>query len=496
MMINGTFEKLQSGRYFIAVSLLEAEHLRGLIHQRRGKWLLEGAQAAIGLRVGSLLLDASQGYVSANDYQSTTAQQAFRFLNSDMYFEERELNMILRGLQKNVCELRRDWYLEVRSCRRRSQRDFNKISLVRVFTMKDQYQLLEYRALVVRVRALIIRRGMLCDDAFQAFDDDRDGQLSCSELYGGITWLGLECTESDIHTLVRNIDTHNNGTISSEDFARAFYIDPKTMTEPVSEELHNVHVPPRKMQELILSHAKEYKEYKAGNVPVTVLSKCQISLKKPKALSLVWNTTGGTSRDPASVWAPSEDGGVLSSRNKQSVAIGHYATADLKSPLGDTKFTPWMIRIADNSSSGMFNRLQKSSMMPSIISTYFPFPKKYTQVWSTIQTETPLYVWVPVPPTKDFVALGVVCTTTPDEPDQDLVHCVPKRFCVPARSVPTKIWDNSGLGGKKGSFWAHNSLNLFQGLPAHLCPENHGWWELFKTEFQMTESAPVQAEQH
>ena len=28
-------------------------------------------------------------------------------------------------------------------------------------------------------------------DAFRAFDSDRDGLLSCSELYGGLDWLGL-----------------------------------------------------------------------------------------------------------------------------------------------------------------------------------------------------------------------------------------------------------------------------------------------------------------
>jgi hypothetical protein len=60
-------------------------------------------------------------------------------------------------------------------------------------------------------------------DAFQAFNANKDGTLSCSELYGGLTWLGLELEPEQIHSIVRRIDTDNDGLISFEEFKAAFY---------------------------------------------------------------------------------------------------------------------------------------------------------------------------------------------------------------------------------------------------------------------------------
>lgn len=77
-----------------------------------------------------------------------------------------------------------------------------------------------------------------------------------------------------------------------------------------------------------------------------------------------------------------------------------------------------------------------------------------------------MYIWKPVPPTPDFVALGVVATTTADEPPLDSVRTVNRGFVNVSRTKPARMWDSSGLGGKKGSFWtttlssSHRALGL------------------------------------
>jgi hypothetical protein len=79
-------------------------------------------------------------------------------------------------------------------CRRRVRvRDVLKHTTLGrgALTHADESVVLEFRALAARVATLLRARGMFVLDAFRAFDSDRDGCLTCSELYGGLDWLGL-----------------------------------------------------------------------------------------------------------------------------------------------------------------------------------------------------------------------------------------------------------------------------------------------------------------
>ena len=68
------------------------------------------------------------------------------------------------------------------------------------------------------MRALIAARGMAALDAFRAFDQGRTGELTCSELYAGLEWLGLSMTPAQIYELVRAIDSDGDGLISLAEF--------------------------------------------------------------------------------------------------------------------------------------------------------------------------------------------------------------------------------------------------------------------------------------
>ena len=210
MIFNSTYARYQTGRYWVVVTLQEAESIRGWIHLQRNahnalppKMIIPNTECTIGLRVGGYLLDGSLKYVPAYPYQQDTAEVCLRFADSDVFYSERNLNLLLRAMQSNTVEARREWFDDVRSCKRRQQTPWEKTSLARVFTMPDEFHLLEHKALVSRVRSLIRLRNMLMMDAFRAFDQDRDGRLNCTELYSACNWLGLtELTPSDIYDMM------------------------------------------------------------------------------------------------------------------------------------------------------------------------------------------------------------------------------------------------------------------------------------------------------
>jgi hypothetical protein len=63
--------------------------------------IISGSECALGLRVGSYLLDGSHKYVPAMPYQQDTAEACLRFADSDVYMPERALKLLLRALQTN-----------------------------------------------------------------------------------------------------------------------------------------------------------------------------------------------------------------------------------------------------------------------------------------------------------------------------------------------------------------------------------------------------------
>lgn len=77
-------------------------------------------------------------------------------------------------------------------------------------------------------------------------------------------------------------------------------------------------------------------------------------------------------------------------------------------------------------------------------------------------------VWQPIPPSAQYVALGMVVTTSENEPaierereDGQAVRCVSRALVVPSRFRPVKVWDNQGAAqGAKGSLWVINSLRV------------------------------------
>ena len=174
-------------------------------------------------------------------------------------------------------------------------------------------------------------------------------------------------------------------------------------------------------------------------------------------------TKGTNSRQDVSIWEP-ELGKKFYQQNKKRICVGHYVRQDFSTP----KKTDGLCVVEVTDTKG--GRFTGSSTLETSINQVFPHPIRFVHVWASTHTEKPIHGWRPVPPSKDFVALGMVATTEEDPPDLNIVRCVPRRWCTISRDPPALQWNDAGLGGRRGSMWTVNRLNLMAFSQGHEKP--------------------------
>ena len=246
--------KKQEGRYYVLLSLEEAEHFRGVIHGRKGLPLLpsESSQAVAtsgavsgGRTTAALwvladasasMLGSSRGFTTAPPAQHSAMLNCFRFMNSDVFFDDKSLTVLLRVLEGNSCEDREKWWMDIRACRRRRQIACDATMPVgTVFHTTTEFQFMEFKAVVDRVQWALRERGMLVFDAFRAFNSSNSGLMTCSELYGGLEFLGIPFTPDQVYDLVRKLALLNEGLVSYVDFKRVFKKNDDDMESHIAE---------------------------------------------------------------------------------------------------------------------------------------------------------------------------------------------------------------------------------------------------------------------
>jgi hypothetical protein len=116
-------------------------------------------------------------------------------------------------------------------------------------------------------------------------------------------------------------------------------------------------------------------------------------------------------------------------------------------------------------------RLKRGQIMRSVLAKFFPHPLRYKKVWSMSRGDKSLFAWKAVPP-EGFVAMGMLCTVMETPPSIDAMRCVPLAWCVPSKVVPSQIWNDTGAGGgKPGSMWVINSLDMVAVIAGHEQPK-------------------------
>ena len=198
MIASGAYYKVQGGRYYVALSLPEAECMRAFMHNEVGS--MSGLGGGLGwdgdtfvcLSTGSTMLDYTPGFQPSGEYQAGTARSVYKFIDSQVNFEGTEVNHLIRALQGSDVGSRKRFFDEVRSNRRRKNVGVETSAVAKVFITPDEYHLIQHRVTMRRIRLALKEKGLFVKDAFDAFDYDRDGRLSQGELYGGLEWLGLK----------------------------------------------------------------------------------------------------------------------------------------------------------------------------------------------------------------------------------------------------------------------------------------------------------------
>lgn len=278
--------KIQAGRYYVALSLAEAQCVRLAIHGQYKVPIVPGTDTVVALRTERTMLDFSAGFEDAQTYQYTTAQACYRFIDSAVNFAPKEVNVLLRALQDETPDERSKFFLEVRSNRRRKQTDPNATPLKKVFSVQDEHNVLQYRIAVGRMTALLKSRGMYARDAFAAFDQNRDGMLSGSELQAGLEWLGLKLDTMLLRQFMRELDKDRDGLINLDEWKQAVGWE-ESEGEGNIANYNGVPLPPP---------PKEAGHQHKLAIPAPVLAGIKIKVKRVNKFQQVWKSQGSMSR--------------------------------------------------------------------------------------------------------------------------------------------------------------------------------------------------------
>jgi len=191
------------------------------------------------------------------------------------------------------------------------------------------------------------------------------------------------------------------------------------------------------------------------------------------AFAPVWNSEGTLCHRRVSIWSADQLVGGYTRVTALRLCVGHYANQGLGDARGggtagvgrreilQIRDTSWAVTGVDES-------------LRAVADHYFPHPVKFRQVWDQ-QRGTPVFLWRPVPPSEAFVALGMLATTTPEEPSRESVRCAAKSLCRPVREPPVHLWDDVGGGGRPGSLWLVNSMQALWAMDSHGAPQDTAW---------------------
>lgn len=85
-------------------------------------------------------------------------------------------------------------------------------------------------------------------------------------------------------------------------------------------------------------------------------------------------------------------------------------------------------------------------------------------------------------------------TSTEEPPDNECMRCVPEKWCVPTKTMPVKVWDDTGAGGgRPGSIWIINSMDMIAVTTGHEPPKDT-FYEVSSSRFFIDASQlPVEA---
>ena len=358
-----------------------------------------------------------------------TIVQCMRFIDCQMEYAAPQLTLLLRGLQDNLCPPRQAFFAAVCASRRRVQSGWATRSVARIFGLEHELCILRQLSAMIRIRMLLAQRHLSLLDAFRAFNAGQNGLLTCSELYGALVWLGLPVSPPDVYNMVRYMDRDADGLITYDEFRTCIGMGVDDFEEAAesaaivsgtandSEEradfdgLHPIPIP-----ELAEVDAEQEEADAAPTVPTELLGQIKVKVKKLDKFDEIWRSSGIATKHKTSIWEDkiSKSLKLVGGRNRMRVTLGHFGSASYSAPRGD-RYTLEMTDLTLNS-------VQQSKWLPLATKQCMPHPLRFHRVWAIQTGSQPLFVWEPVPPSDEFVALGMVATSTEEPPPVRLVR--------------------------------------------------------------------------
>lgn len=341
---------------------------------------------------------------------------------------------------------------------------------------------------------------MLLADAYRAFDCNRDGVLSPEEFYGGITWIGIDLTPSQVKEIADEMDRDQDGCISFADFSRVLSDPEKQIARrsiawpsPIDDESVEGKTPAE--ESMKLRHLETEQDW-SGITPRSLRPEealrsleshtnlfdrvrsaaavLKVSVRNVGGLVRIWDSESLGVRMMCTVWCPKLP---TPSSHRVHVSLGHYASAGVGRISDDV--SRLYLTLTDTTSWRVF---KSQHLDQEIIDILLPHPIRYVEVWRHKAGDRQLFVWRPIPPSSGFVSLGMLATPSDDPPDVTECRCVPRSWTVSSTFRPIQIWKDAGGGGRPGSFWVLNSLGLLQGTEQHSLPKGE-YYDLHSPEF-------------
>lgn len=260
---SGRLRAVHYGRYWVAVSLAEAETLRRILHVSQGKPLLDGLDIEAALRYSPMsapgapvagdsgvIFDASTGWTKGTvavtgctPYQSAVAHNCMRFFDCDMHFPESALNILLTSIQQSLLTERELFFQSNIGARRRMDRKWQETPLAKVFSVADEWAVLKQNAYCSFMFEAIARKHLTLWEAYTGFDADNSGMLDPAELFGAFLWLGAnDCTPEDIVDFMGAVDLNQDGLVDYNEYVAALG---KAGEEPEEGSGKRANLPPK-----------------------------------------------------------------------------------------------------------------------------------------------------------------------------------------------------------------------------------------------------------
>jgi hypothetical protein len=261
LLLSGLLQPTHKGRYWVGISLSEAETIRRIIHIRNNyhsssssryyKNIIPNFNTEICLRYNPItdhqqqqqynnsnnnnnyststsnsIFDCSLNYktIMPTSYESSIVHNSFRFFDCDMHFSFPAVNILIKNLHSSISDRER-FFLSTIGCRRRMERKWQETPLAKVFTIANEWVSLKQKAQVVYILEALKDINITLWEAFTIFDYDNNGLISPSELYGGLIWLKMpNITSEDVLDFFELADINRDGMIDYKEYIDLFTI--------------------------------------------------------------------------------------------------------------------------------------------------------------------------------------------------------------------------------------------------------------------------------